>query len=168
MRLFTDNFGIIQAIVMVEAVGDFRNSLEEQLAEVELLQAMFPGENELEIEEGGVEEVNAWLRGDTPASLLPAPLELRLRLEVGVGVELIASLPPGYPFKTLPELYIRGEKLSRKTQAEVNGELGGFLASQVTGRTWNGVHLLGGRGGCFSGSGELAARAGGDSLSTRH
>ena len=135
MRLFTDNFGIIQAIVMVEAVGDFRNSLEEQLAEVELLQAMFPGENELEIEEGGVEEVNAWLRGDTPASLLPAPLELRLRLEVGVGVELIASLPPGYPFKTLPELYIRGEKLSRKTQAEVNGELGGFLASQVTGRT---------------------------------
>ena len=119
---------------MVEAVEDFRNSLEEQLAEVELLQAMFPGEHELEIEEGGVEEVNAWLKGETPASLLPAPLELRLRLEVGVGVELIASLPPGYPFKTLPELYIRGEKLSRKTQAEVTGELGGFLASQVAGK----------------------------------
>ena len=59
---------------MVEAVGDFRNSLEEQLAEVELLQAMFPGENELEIEEGGVEEMNAWLRGDTHASLLPSLL----------------------------------------------------------------------------------------------
>ena len=116
-------------------VEDFRVNLEEQLAEVELLQAMFPGEDELEIEEGGVEEMNAWLSGDTPASLLPSPLELRLRLEVGVGVELIASLPPGYPFKTLPELYIRGEKLSRKTQAEVNGELGEFLASQVARRT---------------------------------
>ena len=153
---------------MVEAIGDFRNSLEEQLAEVELLQAMFPGENELEIEEGGVEEVNAWLRGDTPASLLPAPLELRLRLEVGVGVELIASLPPGYPFKTLPELYIRGEKLSRKTQAEVNGELGGFLASQVAGKFKDRVHLSGGRGGCSSGSGELVARSRGNSPGPRH
>ena len=51
-------------------VEDFRVNLEEQLAEVELLQAMFPGEDELEIEEGGVEEMNAWLSGDTPASLL--------------------------------------------------------------------------------------------------
>ena len=153
---------------MVEAAEDFRNSLEEQLAEVELLQAMFPGENELEIEEGGVEEVNAWLRGETPASLLPAPLELRLRLEVGVGVELIASLPPGYPFKTLPELYVRGGKLSRKTQAEVNGELGGFLASQVAGKFIDGVHLSGGRGGCSSGSGELVARSRGNSPGPRH
>ena len=102
------NFFLGHPVVMAEAVGDFRNNLEEQLAEVELLQAMFPGENELKIEEGGVVEMNAWLRGDTPASLLPAPLELRLRLEVGVGVELIASLPPGYPFKTLPELHIFG------------------------------------------------------------
>ena len=116
-------------------VEDFRVNLEEQLAEVELLQAMFPGEDELEIEEGGVEEMNAWLSGDTPASLLPSPLELRLRLEVGVGVELIASLPPGYPFKTLPELYLRGDRLSRKAQGEVNGELGRFLTSQVEGET---------------------------------
>ena len=116
-------------------VEDFRANLEEQLAEVELLQAMFPGEDELEIEEGGVEEMNAWLSGDTPASLLPSPLELRLRLEVGVGVELIASLPPGYPFKTLPELYLRGNRLSRKVQGEVNGELGRFLTSQVEGET---------------------------------
>ena len=96
---------------------------------------MFPGEEELEIEEGGIEEMNAWLNGDTPASLLPSPLELRLRLEVGVGVELIASLPPGYPFKTLPELYLRGNRLSRKVQGEVNGELGRFLTSQVEGET---------------------------------
>ena len=156
--------------VMVDEFEDFRDSLEEQLAEVELLQAMFPGQNELEIEEGGVEEVNAWLRGDTPVSLLPAPLELRLRLEVGVGVELIASLPPGYPFKTLPELYVRGEKLSRKTQAEVNGELGEFLASQVarSRKGMDGVNLSGGRRGRFGGSGQLVARPRGNSLGPRH
>ena len=83
-------------------VGEYRRCLEEQLAEVELLQAMFPGVGELQVEEEVVEEMRGWLEGRGEES----PPSLEVRLVVG-EVEVVASLPPTYPSLTLPMVYLR-------------------------------------------------------------
>jgi hypothetical protein len=84
----------------------YRRCLEEQLAEVELLRSMFPGPEELTLEQGDPALTAAWVEGPD-GEPLPVPLELRLRLAVGEGaraLELVAGLPLEYPALARPEV----------------------------------------------------------------
>ena len=91
--------------------SELRDNLESQLAEVELLAAMFPGPRELDLDPATLAAARAWLErgGATP----PAPplLELSLRLEVDpdrkLAIEAVIIMSPEYPSIGPPEIYIR-------------------------------------------------------------
>ena len=103
--------------------SELRDNLESQLAEVELLAAMFPGPRELDLDPATLAAARAWLERDgatPPVPLLleqgatpPAPplLELSLRLEVDpdrkLAIEAVIIMSPEYPSIGPPEIYIR-------------------------------------------------------------
>ena len=61
MYIFRSKFAYCIGVVSVTSLcgmeAGYRSNLEEQVAEVELLQAMFPGPGELQLDPGALEEV---------------------------------------------------------------------------------------------------------------
>jgi len=110
---------------------NYRTNYEEQLAELELLQSMFPGDGELDLDDDLVQSVQSWLVDlDSDLHLLPSLLEFRLKLALDTedALEMVVTLPAEYPSLTKPEVYVRDNRLDRKSQAEINNKLGEFIA----------------------------------------
>jgi len=110
--------------------ANYRADFEEQLVEVEMLQSMFPGQGELDLDMEAVDEVQSWIQKTQPSlDQLPPHIEFRLKLVVDGDdtVEMVVSLPPEYPSLALPQVYVKAERFSRLGQAEINTKLGEFL-----------------------------------------
>ena len=77
-----------------------------QLDELEILQSMYPGDQELELTDPAVlSDIHNYL--DTQGEY-PNSVELTLRTQLGsIQIETLVNLPRSYPSSSLPELYIR-------------------------------------------------------------
>lgn len=113
----------------VVGMEQYKANLGSQVAEVEMLESMFPGPGELQMEPGTLHSVTAWIEGPSNCEELPPAIELTLVLESeGKKLDIVATLPPEYPTQAGPEVYVRAEKLSRTGQANINRELSQYLS----------------------------------------
>jgi len=116
----------------------FKDNLECQLAEVEILESMFPSDKELSMYDVSViSDVQTWISNcdsstsNTPD--LPPLIEFILTLSFGSSdqMELVVSLPSSYPSSLLPDTYVRSNTLSRCAQTNLNQDLKRFLETET-------------------------------------
>jgi len=106
------------------------NNLEEQLVELEVLQSMYPGENELEISNPAiVHDIKEYLN---KKGSLPSIIEFTLKLEIDCHpVAATFNLPREYPAAVHPQTYIRSERFSREAQSNINRDVQTFIEAEV-------------------------------------
>jgi len=103
-----------------------------QLDEVEMVGAMFPGPEELQLDVCSVADITAWLGRSPRVGPLPPLLDFSLTLSLaGRRVETLVTLPTEYPSTALPELYTRADLLDRQQQASLNTDLQRFLKTET-------------------------------------
>ncbi|XP_031570422.1 RWD domain-containing protein 2A-like [Actinia tenebrosa] len=129
---------------MADEVEDvFMDSLQLQLSEVEMLQSMFPNEEEFRLEDPGVlVDVQEFI--SRRSKVLPSRISFFLTVESeakqrddesrslknGAFIfEMYCSLPHDYPNEK-PELYVRSpQSINREIQKKLNQELKDFLST---------------------------------------
>lgn len=113
----------------------YNDNLEMQIAEVEILQSMFPGSQELNIDPSIIHEVVAWVNLDceeTKEQTMPSLIDFTLRMGCGPNmVEVVVTLPAEYPKYCVPEVYVRSNELSREGQTRINEDIGDFLEQET-------------------------------------
>ena len=118
--------------------NDILDNLQSQLDEIEMLQSMFPDENELVVDNFAVDVVRQWLV--TPRDMLPSQLDLSIKLNMELDssgsllLEILVSLPHDYPGSALPEIYARqvqssSEKFRNSNNRAVTIEINRFSES---------------------------------------
>jgi len=115
--------------------NDVLDDLQSQLDEIEMLQSMFPDENELVVDMNAVDVVRKWLI--TPRDVLPPQLDLTIKVNIelensgSIILETLVTLPHDYPSQTLPEIYSRSDSLSRIQQSQLNIDLNKFIQTDL-------------------------------------
>ncbi|XP_072040681.1 RWD domain-containing protein 2A-like [Amphiura filiformis] len=103
---------------------DVTECLQLQLSEVEMLQSMFPSENEFCVDDPSViSDAQSYTDGDTTE--LPHQISFTLKIHVDdpkCDVEILCQFPLHYPSE-LPELFARSDILSRQPQKQLNDDL---------------------------------------------
>jgi len=105
---------------------------EEQLNELEILQSMYPGANELELSDPFIiGDIQEYVRTGRHQPATAVEFTLRLNLEEEHRVESIFNLCRDYPSSALPEIYIRSESWDREAQRKINEDVQTFLRDEV-------------------------------------
>eukprot|EP00092_Neocalanus_flemingeri_P037214 GFUD01040519.1.p1 GENE.GFUD01040519.1~~GFUD01040519.1.p1 ORF type:complete len:297 (+),score=68.72 GFUD01040519.1:912-1802(+) len=115
------------------SIGHYAKNYEMQISEVEILQSMFPGSGELDIDPILIHEVVDWVNDDdmNKHEKMPPPIEFCVKISCGKNVvEVVITLPPEYP-KILPEIYVRANELSRANQTLINEDIGEYLENET-------------------------------------
>jgi len=115
------------------SVDQYGENYEMQISEVEILQSMFSGPGELDIDPGLIHEVVDWVNDDNKAKLerMPSPIDFCVKISSSNNnVEVVITLPPEYP-KILPEIYVRSNELSRANQTLINEDIGEYLENET-------------------------------------
>uniref|UniRef100_A0A3Q2CQ63 RWD domain containing 2B n=1 Tax=Cyprinodon variegatus TaxID=28743 RepID=A0A3Q2CQ63_CYPVA len=118
----------------------YKEWAESQLAEVELLTSMFPGEDELDLtDQLALADLRSYVEnsasGDKPSPSRPQFLiKQRLHSSVMNGTEFILSCayPSEYP-SVLPDITVRCSALSRAQQTEIQTDLNKYLIENCQG-----------------------------------
>ncbi|KAL0972644.1 hypothetical protein UPYG_G00192320 [Umbra pygmaea] len=111
---------------------------EAQLAEIELLCSMFPGEEELEItDQLSVAELRQYVEGSTETLPLSRPhFLIKQKLDTdcikGVNVTMSCTYSSEYPH-VLPKITVRCSVLSRSQQAHLHNDMNTYLKEQCHG-----------------------------------
>jgi len=115
------------------STDQYAENYEMQISEVEILQSMFPGTGELDIDPSLIHEVVDWVNEDDDTKLerMPPPIDFCVKLSCSNNdVEVVITLPPEYP-KILPEIYVRSNELSRGNQTLINEDIGEYLENET-------------------------------------
>ena len=87
-----------------------RQNIEMQLAEVELLQSMYPQEQEFKLNDVTMlEDLREWLENDETASP-ETSISFVLKLE---NLQMFVQFPYDYPSKKCAEIFVRSNELTR-------------------------------------------------------
>ncbi|XP_072547469.1 RWD domain-containing protein 2B [Salminus brasiliensis] len=110
---------------------------EAQLAEMELLTSMFPGQEELLLDQLAFDELRAYVEGraDCPPSSRPA-LSVRVSTHSPTGPEVDVTLSCSYPLdypNVLPELAVRCSGLNRAQHTHLTTDLCSYLRENCDG-----------------------------------
>ncbi|KAK2831106.1 hypothetical protein Q7C36_016192 [Tachysurus vachellii] len=106
---------------------------EAQLAELELLLSMFPGQDELEVDQVAHAELRSYVEGTVDCSPNTRPeLCIKIRTHTGVDVSLSCTYPSDYP-AVLPEIVVRCGELSRTQHACLVSGLRSYLRESCMG-----------------------------------
>jgi len=117
----------------VFTIEQYEENYEMQISEVEILQSMFSGPGELDVDVGLIHSVVDWVNdnGKTKLDRIPSPIDFCVKLCCGRDIiEVAITLPPEYP-KILPEIYVRSNKLSRESQTAINEDIGEYLENET-------------------------------------
>jgi len=119
-------------------------NIEQQLLELEMLEAMYPGKDELQIdEETTIEDVRNWLlaaKNNTNLDVRPPRISFKLCLtfsepkgNVKKGVDINILYPHEYPSSEPPEIYVKSRdcSLNRAQQFHINEELSIYMKANV-------------------------------------
>lgn len=110
-------------------------NLELQLAELELLQSMFPSDAELKLDDPlVVDEINVWLQDThSPLPLLPSYC-LTLTIVDDKQLTLHVNYLQTYPFEPVKgcRLFVNSNSLEREQQGRLNGDLVKHLKQTLT------------------------------------
>ena len=120
-------------------------NIEQQLWEVEMVEAMFPGKEELQMDdECTINDVRKWMLATTNSiniEYLPPRISYKLCLTFDdlkedcgkEGIDVNVLYPHQYPFEEPPEIYVKSRKcsLNRTRQLEVNEALSNYLKENV-------------------------------------
>ena len=115
-----------------------RECLELQLAELEMIRAMFPDEDSLEIDDPSAEcDIKEFVDSDKdeiPSDLPCLSFTLKVPvLDDRLTVCMVVHFPSEYPVSELPEIYVKSDKFSRATQATLNADLTNHLSEMDKG-----------------------------------
>nr|CAB3265835.1 RWD domain-containing protein 2B-like [Phallusia mammillata] len=107
--------------------------VEMQLSEVDVLQSIFPNDNEVVIEDlvtyatmKRYVETNG--KSAKPSKMLPLKLNLTSE-EPRCVIEMKTSLPLHYPIDEMPEVFLRCDKMTRNVQQKFNEDLSDFKST---------------------------------------
>ena len=116
---------LIQTSKLIE-LNIVRQNIEMQIAEAELLQAMYPSEQEFKLNDMTIlENLRQWLDLDNQMSDLPEnSLSFVLTLD---DFELHVQFPNEYPADRCAEIFVRSDKLMRDNQSRLNKDMLIFL-----------------------------------------
>lgn len=120
-----------------------RETLELQLAEVEMLESMFsnPGEFTQDSLEA-LPEVRAFVDGTLSYECLDSRVGFTIKISTSESlaseVELVCHLPHEYP-NALPEVFTRAPAMDRESHRRLSEDLHEFLSSQETGQIMVGL-----------------------------
>ena len=120
-------------------------NIEQQLCEVEMLEAMFPGQDELQMDDENIlEEVRKWMLASanhTDLEFRPPRISFTLCLtfndsekdDMKKRIDVNVLYPFKYPQTEAPELYIKSknDSLNRVRQLELNEALSTYLTENV-------------------------------------
>ncbi|XP_066542877.1 RWD domain-containing protein 2B [Hoplias malabaricus] len=104
---------------------------EAQFSEIELLSSMFPGPDELLLDQLAFEELRAFIEGNTDSPPTNRP-QFSIRINThsstdnGVDITLSCTFPVDYP-KVLPEITVRCSELSRAQHTSLISDLNSYL-----------------------------------------
>lgn len=115
--------------------GRFRKNLDLQLSEVEMLQSMYPEEDELKLDEQALVDVQDFCSGKTEKK--PNGLNFSLTIypdcdSERVAIGLSCYFPQEYP-NVKPELFARSQDLNRDIQKELNDDLNSHISTHESG-----------------------------------
>ena len=117
-------------------------NMEQQLFELEMLEAMYPGENELIMDDMNIiGDVRKWLIAaecNTNIEFLPPRISFQLKLTFDEGnsnktLDVSILYPHQYPSSDLMEIYVksRQDALNRTKQCELNQVLSEYIKENV-------------------------------------
>ena len=117
---------------------------EQQLLEIEMLGAMYPGKEELQMDDETIlNDVQKWLIAainNKSAEYLPPRISFKLRLTFDANgdgnlkmIDVNVLYPHEYPSSETPEIYVKSnnDALSRTIQCEINQALSTYLEDSV-------------------------------------
>ena len=118
-------------------------NMEQQLFELEMLEAMYPGENELIMDDKNiVDDVRKWLtaaESNSSIDFFPPRISFQLRLAFEEDntpskiLDIIILFPHQYPSSDIMEIYVksRQDALNRTKQCELNQALSQYIKKNV-------------------------------------
>ena len=117
-------------------------NMEQQLFELEMLEAMYPGENELIMDDMNIiNDVRKWLTAaecNTNIEFLPPRISFQLKLTFDEGnnnktLDVSILYPHKYPSSDIMEIYVksRQDALNRTKQCELNLALSEYIKENV-------------------------------------
>lgn len=117
---------LIQTSRLIE-LNILRQNIEMQIAEAELLQAMYPSEHEFKLNDITIlENFRQWL--DLDNQDLPELPENSLSFVLTLDdFELHVQFPNEYPADMCAEIFVRSDKLMRDNQSRLNKDMLSFL-----------------------------------------
>lgn len=105
---------------------DYVENIESQLAEVELLQSMYPGAEEFKLnDQTMLEDLKEWL--DSRSDLQP-PTSISFVLKLENHLEIHARFPHDYPGDKCAEIFVTSNDLKRDLQSKLNKDLNEYLS----------------------------------------
>jgi len=129
-----------EAVVIMEeddnySIDQYNENFDMQISEVEILQSMFPGQNELKIDPSIIHEVVDWVNMESETmkeQLMPNLIDFSLNIPVEKNkIEVVITLPAEYPKYCLPEVYVRSNELGRNSQKQINDDIGDYLENET-------------------------------------
>uniref|UniRef100_A0A0B8RTS3 RWD domain-containing protein 2A-like n=1 Tax=Philothamnus irregularis TaxID=1899461 RepID=A0A0B8RTS3_9SAUR len=110
--------------------SNIKDSLELQVAELEMLLSMFPNKGEITLQDENVfQNIQRYL--NNTAENLPPKIEYSVAVpinETKAIVDLQVELPHSYPYVT-PQLFARSNTLDRQQQLQLNKDLRSYIAT---------------------------------------
>lgn len=111
---------------MTEAT-DYVENIEMQLAEVELLQSMYPGADEFKLNDQlMIEDLKHWLNSDSKSDSAP-PTSISFVLKLENKMEMRVRFPHDYPGEKCAEIIVSSNELKRDLQSKLNKDLRDYL-----------------------------------------
>ncbi|XP_034264784.1 RWD domain-containing protein 2A isoform X1 [Pantherophis guttatus] len=117
-------------VASVMMSSNIKDSLELQVAELEMLLSMFPNKGEITLQDENVfQNIQRYLNNTTEN--LPPKIEYSVAVpinETKAIVDLQVELPHSYPYVT-PQLFARSNTLDRQQQLQLNKDLRSYIAT---------------------------------------
>lgn len=108
-----------------------RENLELQLSEVEMLRSMYPGEEELKLDDQVLIDIQDFCSGTTDEKPNGLNFSLTIHLECeseSHSIDLSCYFPQEYP-NIKPDLFARSQSLNRDIQKELNDDLNSHIST---------------------------------------
>ena len=112
-----------------------RENLELQLSEVEMLRSMYPGEDELKLDDQVLIDIQEFCSGKTDKKPNGLNFSLTIHLDCEpashshrVAIDLSYYFPQEYP-NIKPEMFARSQNLNRNIQKELNDDLNSHIST---------------------------------------
>lgn len=109
--------------------------VESQISEIEMLRSMFPGENDVRIEDEYILALmNKYIdnREVDPLKMLTVHLKLKIE-DVDCLADAAFTLPLNYPSEKLPDVIIRCNEMNKLQQRNINEEIKKFTQNLIVG-----------------------------------